>query len=238
MTVITYCIEYAQSQNSKCQKCSKIIPNKSLRCGRMERENEKQKKKYAKFFWYHFKCFEVPEIWTQVPINLIRGQPDLLDKDKLRLERIIKLGPGGSWQQIVDQHKKKVKDDEDAARAEAEAKGETYVPPTSKNSKKRKAEDNDSEDEDAGDFTTALTGEVDKKTERKNRKINKKLKAKKEQRKDSAAAGGKKQQNKNSKSAAAPAPAKDTVTTKAIAASRADSKALLKKLKKPVNSKA
>ncbi|KAF9114652.1 hypothetical protein BGX27_010229 [Mortierella sp. AM989] len=36
-----------------------IIPNKSLRVGRMERQSEKEKKKFAKFRWYHFKCFEV-----------------------------------------------------------------------------------------------------------------------------------------------------------------------------------
>ncbi|KAF9977820.1 hypothetical protein BGZ73_004733 [Actinomortierella ambigua] len=233
MTVITYCIEYAQSQNSKCQKCTKIIPNKSLRCGRMERDNEKQKKKFARFFWYHFKCFQVPEIWTQVPINLIRGQPELLDKDKIRLERIIKLGVGGSWEQIIEQHKKKTRDEEAAARAEAEARGEEYVPPVSKNSKKRKAAEDDSDDdEEAGDFTTALTGEVDKKTERKNRKINKKIKAQKEQKKTFGA--GKQQAKKD-----APAAPKETVTTKAIAASRADSKALLNKLKKkPAASKA
>ncbi|KAF9168794.1 hypothetical protein DFQ27_005613 [Actinomortierella ambigua] len=230
MAVITYCIEYAQSQNSKCQKCTKIIPNKSLRCGRMERDNEKQKKKFARYFWYHFKCFEVPEIWTQVPVALIRGQPELLDKDKVRLERIIKLGAGGSWEQIIQQHNKKTRDDEAAARAEAEARGEEYVPPVSK--KRKAANDDDDDDDEAGDFTTALTGEVDKKTERKNRKINKKIKAQKEQK---TAADGK----PHAKKGAAPSAPKETVTTKAIAASRAGSKALLGKLKKkPAASKA
>jgi len=59
MAVISYCVEYAESQKSTCLKCNKIIPNKSLRCGRMERGSEKEKKKFAKFRWYHFKCFEV-----------------------------------------------------------------------------------------------------------------------------------------------------------------------------------
>lgn len=59
MVVISYCIEYAQSQKSVCLKCNKVIPNKSLRVARMERTSEKEKKKFAKFRWYHFKCFEV-----------------------------------------------------------------------------------------------------------------------------------------------------------------------------------
>lgn len=59
MVVITYCVEYAESQKSVCLKCNKVIPNKSLRVGRMERTSEKEKKKFAKFRWYHFKCFEV-----------------------------------------------------------------------------------------------------------------------------------------------------------------------------------
>lgn len=85
MVVITYCVEYAQSQKSVCQKCNKVIPNKSLRFGRMERQSEKEKKKFAKFTWYHFRCFEVPELLTKIPVHLIRGQVDLLDKVKKRI---------------------------------------------------------------------------------------------------------------------------------------------------------
>ncbi|ORZ28987.1 hypothetical protein BCR41DRAFT_290149, partial [Lobosporangium transversale] len=176
MVVTTYCVEYAQSQKSVCQKCNKVIPNKSLRVGRMERQSEKEKKKFAKFFWYHFKCFEVPEIMTKIPLHLIRGQVDLLDKDKLRLERVIKLGVGASWSQIVDQHRKKVKEEEDAAAAEAIANGK---PLAITKTRSNKDDDDDIEDDDdvERDFTTQLTGEIDRKQERKNRKINK-LKAK------------------------------------------------------------
>ncbi|KAF9573869.1 hypothetical protein EC968_007826 [Mortierella alpina] len=175
MVVITYCVEYAQSQKSTCLKCNKVIPNKSLRVGRMERQSEKEKKKFAKFRWYHFKCFEVPEIMTKIPVHLIRGQVDLLDKDKLRLERVIKLGVGASWGQIVDQHKKKVKEEEEAAEAEALENGTPL--PSKKKSDAMMMESDEDEDAAPKDFTAQLTGEVDRKQERKNRKMNK-LKAK------------------------------------------------------------
>ncbi|GJJ71878.1 hypothetical protein EMPS_04235 [Entomortierella parvispora] len=228
MVVITYCVEYAESQKSTCLKCNKIIPNKSLRCGRMERTSEKEKKKFAKFRWYHFKCFEVPEILTKIPLHLIRGQTNLLDKDKVRLERVIKLGVGASWGQIVEQHKKKVKEDEDAAAAEALENG-TEVPT------KAVQEELDSDEEDEQDakrdFTSALTGEVDRKQERKNRKVNKALKAKtdgaKVTKKGSTNPNSKVRGSKKGSSAAAPAssgPAKPlSDVAKAIAANKANS---------------
>ncbi|KAG0330234.1 hypothetical protein BGZ99_007095 [Dissophora globulifera] len=177
MVVITYCVEYAESQKSTCLKCNKIIPNKSLRVGRMERQSEKEKKKFAKFRWYHFKCFEVPEIMTKIPLHLIRGQVNLLDKDKVRLERVIKLGAGGSWGQIVDNHKKKVKEEEDAAAAEALANGTPLPARASKSDPDIDTDDEDGTGSRSKDFTAQLTGEVDRKQERKNRKMNK-LKAK------------------------------------------------------------
>ncbi|KAG0046888.1 hypothetical protein BGZ83_007963 [Gryganskiella cystojenkinii] len=224
MAIVTYCVEYAQSQKSTCLKCNKIIPNKSLRCGRMERQSEKEKKKFAKFRWYHFKCFEVPEILTKIPVHLIRGQKDLLDKDKVRLERVIKLGVGASWGQIVDQHKKKVKEDEEAAAAEALENG-TEVPVKAKDD----VMDTDEEDaEDAKrDFTAALTGEVDKKQERKNRKVNKALKAKTEgakvAKKTPASKGGKHFGSSSSTTASATAAKPMSDVAKAIAANKAKS---------------
>ncbi|KAF9944334.1 hypothetical protein BGZ72_002489 [Mortierella alpina] len=232
MVVISYCVEYAQSQKSTCLKCNKVIPNKSLRVGRMERQSEKEKKKFAKFRWYHFKCFEVPEIMTKIPVHLIRGQVDLLDKDKLRLERVIKLGVGASWGQIVDQHKKKVKEEEEAAEAEALENG---TPLPSKTKKSDAMMDSD-DDEDAApkDFTAQLTGEVDRKQERKNRKLNK-LKAKtdgakvakKKHSTGTAAAGA----SSAAASKAAKAFKPMSAVEKAIASSRTDSNRKLEQMK-------
>ncbi|KAI7832719.1 hypothetical protein BC939DRAFT_472306 [Gamsiella multidivaricata] len=242
MVVITYCVEYAQSQKSVCLKCNKVIPNKSLRVGRMERQSEKEKKKFAKFRWYHFKCFEIPEIMTKIPVHLIRGQVDLLDKDKVRLERVIKLGVGASWSQIVEQHKKKAQEDADAAAAEALANGTPLPTPSSKS-----IDSDDDENDDDGngqnggrDFTAQLTGEVDRKQERKNRKVNKlkaktegaKVEKKKQQNQKGAAvsASGTKSSSSssssnNNKSAGASKGGKEmSAVEKAIAASRADSK--------------
>ncbi|KAG0376538.1 MAG: hypothetical protein J3R72DRAFT_478313 [Linnemannia gamsii] len=216
MVVISYCVEYAESQKSVCLKCNKVIPNKSLRVGRMERTSEKEKKKFAKFRWYHFKCFEVPEIMTKIPVHLIRGQVNLLDKDKLRLEKVIKLGVGSSWSQIVDQHKKKAQEDEEAAAAEALENG-TPLPP-----KPTKDDLMDSDDEEAKDFTSQLTGEVDRKQERLNRKVNK-LKAKtdgaKVSKKPSGGAHGAGKTNSYNTKDTKPLSA----VAQAIAATRADS---------------
>ncbi|KAF9295252.1 hypothetical protein BGZ74_010907 [Mortierella antarctica] len=231
MVVISYCIEYAQSQKSVCLKCNKVIPNKSLRVARMERTSEKEKKKFAKFRWYHFKCFEVPEILTKIPIHLIRGQVNLLDKDKLRLEKVIKLGTGGSWGQIVEQHQKKAKEDADAAAAEAEANG-TPLPAPAANM------DIDSDDEEAKDFTSALTGEVDRKQERKNRKLNK-LKANTAGAKvaKKGANNNNSNNNKNTKSVGGAAAAKPSKPVSAVAAAIAASKADSKKKMDQIKSK-
>ncbi|KAF9187890.1 hypothetical protein BGZ51_000985 [Haplosporangium sp. Z 767] len=230
MVVITYCVEYAQSQKSVCLKCNKVIPNKSLRVGRMERQSEKEKKKFAKYGWYHFKCFEVPEVMTKIPVHLIRGQVDLLDKDKLRLERVIKLGVGASWSQIVEQHKKKVKEEEEAAAAEALENG-TSLPAKTASKDEDMELDDDNDGSASEDFTAQLTGEIDRKQERKNRKANK-LKAKtdgakvsKKNRNKSAKEG--KGAQTGSKGQAKPL----TAVEKAIAASRADSQKKLEQMK-------
>ncbi|KAI8348149.1 hypothetical protein B0O80DRAFT_376148, partial [Mortierella sp. GBAus27b] len=162
--VITYCVEYAESQRSVCLSCNKIIPNKSLRMGRMERQSEKQKKKFAKFTWYHFKCFEVPEVLTRIPVHMIRGQVNLLDKDKLRLERVLKMGVGGSWSQIVEQHKKRPRgegDDDDL--------GDLVDDDEKDGDQGKNTNANMDEDDDDGtgskakDFTAQLTGQTDRK---------------------------------------------------------------------------
>ncbi|KAF9276203.1 hypothetical protein BKA57DRAFT_456387 [Linnemannia elongata] len=225
MVVITYCVEYAESQKSVCLKCNKVIPNKSLRVGRMERTSEKEKKKFAKFRWYHFKCFEVPEILTKIPVHLIRGQVNLLDKDKLRLEKVIKLGVGASWSQIVDQHKKKAKEDEEAAAAEALENGTPLPPKPSKDD----LMDSDDDEANVKDFTSQLTGEVDRKQERKNRKINK-LKAKTD-----GAKVTKKQPAGNKGASSGTKNNKDTkpmsAVAQAIAATRADSQKKMELMK-------
>ncbi|KAF9120896.1 hypothetical protein BGX30_002895, partial [Mortierella sp. GBA39] len=194
----------------------------SLRVGRMERTSEKEKKKFAKFRWYHFKCFEVPEILTKIPVHLIRGQVNLLDKDKLRLEKVIKLGVGASWSQIVDQHKKKAKEEEEAAAAEALENGTPLPPKPSKDD----LMDSDDDGTNAKDFTSQLTGEVDRKQERMNRKVNK-LKAKtdgaKVAKKQSAGNKGTKNNNKDTKPMSAVA--------MAIAATREDSQKKMELMK-------
>ncbi|KAF9436142.1 hypothetical protein BGZ76_004737 [Entomortierella beljakovae] len=224
MTVITYCVEYAESQKSTCLKCNKIIPNRSLRFGKMQRTSEKEKKKFAKHTWYHFKCFEMPEVLTKIPIHLIRGQVNLLDKDKVRLEKVIKLGPGGSWNQIVEQHKKKAKEELDEATAQAIANGTPLPVPATKN-------EIDSDDEaESRDFTSQLTGEVDKKQERKNRKINK-LKANTAGAKVAKKAGPPKPVKANTTGKPSPKFKEMSAVEKAIASTRNNSQKKLAEIK-------
>lgn len=100
--IITYCVEYAQSQTSKCATCNRTIPNKSLRCGEIFRRSKKEKKQLSKTTWYHFKCFPgkpltpwqsfsykkqltdhplpVPELLTKLPIEQFRGYPAVEEK--------------------------------------------------------------------------------------------------------------------------------------------------------------
>lgn len=56
--IYTYCIEYAKTQQSKCDSCKKIIPNKSLRAAEIYRKSSKEKKNLARHTWYHFKCWK------------------------------------------------------------------------------------------------------------------------------------------------------------------------------------
>ncbi|KAF9348625.1 hypothetical protein BGX34_002330 [Mortierella sp. NVP85] len=241
MVVITYCVEYAQSQKSVCQKCNKVIPNKSLRFGRMERQSEKEKKKFAKYTWYHFRCFEVPEVLTKIPIHLIRGQVDLLDKDKLRLERVLKLGVGGSWSQIVEQHQKKTKSA--GGEEELDEEGNPISTDIAMD-----VEKDDDEDEDDGtgskakDFTAQLTGQADRHRKQKhnNNKKQNPLKPntkgakvdKTSKQKPGAGAAGKGHPSKDAKG---PSKGKDagkpmSAVEKAIAQSRAQSKKKLEQI--------
>ena len=176
---------------------------------------------------------------TKIPVHLIRGQVDLLDKDKVRLERVIKLGVGASWGQIVDQHKKKVKEEEEAAAAEALENG-TEVPVKAKDEVMMDTDEEDAEDAKR-DFTAALTGEVDKKQERKNRKVNKALKAKNEGAKvtkktPASKAGNNNKSSGSFSSAAAPAKPMSDVA-KAIAANKASSAKKLSTLQSKLGKK-
>ncbi|KAF9982328.1 hypothetical protein BGZ65_002991 [Modicella reniformis] len=221
----------------------------------MERQSEKEKKKFAKHSWCHFKCLEIPDIMTKIPIHLIRGQVDLLDKDKVRLEKVIKLGVGGSWSQIVDQHKKSAKEEEEAAVATG-AGGPTTRSSSSKKSKDTDMDldDDDDMDEDvtgssAKDFTAQLTGEVDRKSKHNNKTLKPNTKGAKVEKKKmddgkkgfkntkgapvTTAKGPSKGKNtdNNNKGAKSSGPGKPmSAVEKAIAASRAESKKKLEQM--------
>ncbi|RUS19797.1 hypothetical protein BC937DRAFT_86900 [Endogone sp. FLAS-F59071] len=105
--ITTYCVELAQSQTSRCGTCKKIIPNRSLRCGKVERKDKKEKKDQAKYTWYHFRCFQVPELLTRIPIEQFRGYPKLSEKDKQRVQKLLSLGLGGTLPPITSKHGKK-----------------------------------------------------------------------------------------------------------------------------------
>ncbi|KAI7872793.1 hypothetical protein BDF14DRAFT_1872947 [Spinellus fusiger] len=99
-SIITYCVEYAETQLSVCKTCSKVIPAKSVRVGEISRKNKKEKKKQARHTWWHFRCWEVPHILTVIPIEQFRGYLALNEKDKARVLRIIKHGEGASLKSV------------------------------------------------------------------------------------------------------------------------------------------
>ncbi|RUP44585.1 hypothetical protein BC936DRAFT_149260 [Jimgerdemannia flammicorona] len=175
--ITTYCVELAQTQRSFCDTCKKVIPNQSLRCGKIVRKDKKEKKILAKHTWYHFKCFqgeqqdlgpslakttstkigqmannfhylsylyEVPEILTKISIEQFRGYPDLLEKDKQRVQKLIALGLGATWAQIVDKHT---------------AKNASSATVTNSIDASKNGDDGDGDDDDMGaDMTGGLTG--------------------------------------------------------------------------------
>ncbi|KAG1226606.1 hypothetical protein G6F68_006464 [Rhizopus microsporus] len=103
--IYTYCIEYAKTTQSRCAACKKGISIKSLRAAEIFRKSPKEKKNLAKHTWYHFKCFKVPTLLTQIPIEQFRGYPSLKEKDKARVQKLIKHGKGATWTAIVEKEK-------------------------------------------------------------------------------------------------------------------------------------
>ncbi|OBZ87429.1 hypothetical protein A0J61_04524 [Choanephora cucurbitarum] len=152
--VITHCIEHAKTQQSVCAECQKTIPHKSLRVAEIYRKNKKVKKNAARHTWYHFKCWKVPEYLTHVPIEQFRGYPTLNDKDKARVQRVIKQGVGASWKQLMESAKP-VKTEEEEEQEQEKMK-----------QKKEVAED--------VDMTEALTGIQQKETKKKTTSAEKK----------------------------------------------------------------
>ncbi|KAI9016558.1 hypothetical protein CLU79DRAFT_837611 [Phycomyces nitens] len=150
--IITYCVEYAETQLSVCKACNRVIPAKSLRVGELFRKNKKEKKKQAKYSWWHFKCWTVPKMLTVLPIEQFRGFPALAKKDQERVERVIKHGEGASWKSV---NVKVVKEGEEEEVEEEKPK------------KKQKISKEADEDVD---LTDILTGVQAKKPETKTKK--------------------------------------------------------------------
>ncbi|CEP08930.1 hypothetical protein [Parasitella parasitica] len=148
--IITYCIEHAKTQQSKCAACNKTIPHKSLRVAEIVRRSKKVKKDAAKHTWYHFKCFKVPELLTRVPIEQFRGYPALNEKEKARVQRVIQSGIGSSWADLMEKTKPVKTEEELEADKEEQAKKD-----------KKKKEDEDSM---KMDMTEILTGTQQKST--------------------------------------------------------------------------
>ncbi|GAB5585138.1 hypothetical protein Unana1_00038 [Umbelopsis nana] len=146
--IITYCVEYAESQNSKCATCQRIIPNKSLRCGEIYRKSKKEKKQLSKTTWYHFKCFPVPVLLTKLPIEQFRGYPSIQPKDQERVQKLLQLGVGVTWNEKFGSTETK----KDEAEEEDESK-------TKKKKTKR--------DDKPVDMTAGLTGQNPKSLKRK-----------------------------------------------------------------------
>ncbi|OZJ01432.1 hypothetical protein BZG36_05608, partial [Bifiguratus adelaidae] len=95
--IITYCVEYTPSQMEKCKGCGRTIPNKSVRFGRITRKSKKEKKKHSASEWWHFKCWQVPELVTLISIEQFRGYPSLNELDQERVQQLISMGVGAKW---------------------------------------------------------------------------------------------------------------------------------------------
>ncbi|KAI8969186.1 hypothetical protein BDF20DRAFT_916565 [Mycotypha africana] len=163
--IISYCIEHAKTQQSKCNACNKVIPHKSLRVAEIYRRSKKVKKDDAKHTWFHFKCFKVPELLKRVPIEQFRGYPALNEKDKVRVQRLITEGSVGStWTDLMNKSKPEKTEQE----LEVEKKKQ-------ENKEKKEKEAKDTEDMD---MTESLTGMQVKKEEMKKNKDKKSLSAK------------------------------------------------------------
>ncbi|CAO3613205.1 unnamed protein product [Mucor hiemalis] len=149
----SYCIEHALTQKSKCADCKKVIPRKSLRVAEIYRSSKKIKKDKARHTWYHFRCWKVPDYLTRVPIEQFRGFKTLNEKDKERVEKVIKSGTGSSWAALLEKNKPVKTEEQLEADKEEKAKKD-----------KKKKEDDESMNMD---MTEVLTGTQQKKTNNK-----------------------------------------------------------------------
>lgn len=61
-------------------------------------------KKYIKENMTHW-IYTVPTLLTQIPIEQFRGYPSLKEKDKARVQKLIKHGKGATWTAIVEKEK-------------------------------------------------------------------------------------------------------------------------------------
>ncbi|GAA5811207.1 hypothetical protein MFLAVUS_004638 [Mucor flavus] len=155
-SITSYCIEHAATQKSKCAACERVIPHKSLRVAEVYRRTKKVKKDKARHTWFHFKCWKVPDYLTRVPIEQFRGYLALNDKDKSRVQRVIKSGAGSSWGQLMEKQKPVKTEEELEADKEVQAKKD-----------QKKKEDDESMDMD---MTEVLTGTQTKSSKKKAKK--------------------------------------------------------------------
>ncbi|CAO3634710.1 unnamed protein product [Cunninghamella blakesleeana] len=163
-SIRTFAIEYSKQPYSKCTRCLKPIPKKSLRAAIVIRKNKKQKKSQAEHQWCHFNCWKVPEELTKRPIEIFRGYPDLKDKDKKRVEKLIKAGTGATWKELQRQLLKKAEEEQATEAEPQESSGHTYfnddddddeLEKTKNSNGKKKKENAETEDID---MTAKLTG--------------------------------------------------------------------------------
>ncbi|KAI8088608.1 hypothetical protein BDF21DRAFT_443373 [Thamnidium elegans] len=155
-SITSYCIEHAMTQKSKCTACERVIPHKSLRVAEVYRRTKKVKKDKARHTWFHFKCWKVPDYLTRVPIEQFRGYLALNDKDKSRVQRVIKSGAGSSWGQLMEKQKPVKTEEELEADKEVQAKKD-----------QKKKEDDESMNMD---MTEVLTGTQTKSSKKKAKK--------------------------------------------------------------------
>ncbi|GAA5805571.1 hypothetical protein HPULCUR_011090 [Helicostylum pulchrum] len=155
-SITSYCIEHAATQKSKCAACERVIPHKSLRVAEVYRRTKKVKKDKARHTWFHFKCWKVPDYLTRVPIEQFRGYLALNDKDKSRVQRVIKSGAGSSWGQLMEKQKPVKTEEELEADKEVQAKKD-----------QKKKEDDESMNMD---MTEVLTGTQTKSSKKKAKK--------------------------------------------------------------------
>jgi hypothetical protein len=103
-------------------------------------------------FSFIFILIKVPEYLTRVPIEQFRGFKTLNEKDKARVEKVIKSGAGSSWAALMEKAKPvKTEEELEADKEEQEKKD------------KKKREDEESMNMD---MTEVLTGTQQKSTKK------------------------------------------------------------------------